>query len=168
MAVGSVFGDIDAEDIQTNPYFVEGGVYYGRISKAEFKENSDGTKINLMISYEITGAADSENEQYVGNWPTDFLRVYPNLTKEDEAAMDADDRKKLKDDRVRLVRRLCGGGKGRPGLGVPKADLNDPDWNPEVLVGTEVEMFIKNWENKEGELQINIVYANALNLPEEA
>lgn len=138
----SIFGELDAAQVSTNPYFIEGGEYAAEVIEAKYKENRDGVR-QLYIQYILT---DTDSE-YVGQKPSHFFNlVADDMTAEKFALLPAEEKKKIRLAMATLKKTLCGsdGNANHKGLGVPVDDLNDKDWNPAVLVGTKVMLGIAN------------------------
>jgi hypothetical protein len=82
------------------------------------------------------------------------------MTAEAFLLLPTEEKQKIRREMANLKRTLCGSGNNsnRRGLGIDANDLNDPDWNPAVLKGLEVDMTITNYgPNDEG---INVKYVN--------
>ena len=145
----SLFGKLDAASINTNPYWVEKGEYSAEVTKAEFKQNRDGDR-QLSIVYTIT----DEDSQFNGSKVNQFYTLpSEDMTEEDMTRLPAEDQRKLRLTFASMKRTLCGSdnNSSQRGLGVPVEDLNDPGWNPSVLVGTKVDLSVRNYgANNEG------------------
>jgi hypothetical protein len=152
----SIFGQLDAAAIPTNPYWVEQGEYSAEVTKAFYKENRDGQR-QLVIEYTI----NEENSQF-NNFKVQqyFGLVDPDMTLEGLSLLPPDEQKKIRQSNAALKRTLCGSDSNanQKGLGVNIEDLNDADWNPESLVGTRVDIGISNYgKTNEG---VNVKWAN--------
>jgi hypothetical protein len=138
----SIFGKLDAAAIPTNPFFVKAGEYYGTVIEAKYKTTAEGQK-QLYIQYEIT----DEDSEYFGSKPSHFFNlVDENMTSEMFELLPAEEKKKIRLAMASVKKTLCGndGNDKHKGLGVDINDLNDENWNPNVLVGTKVLFAIKN------------------------
>jgi hypothetical protein len=152
----SIFGQLDAAAIPTSPFFVEKGTYSAEVIAARFQTNKDQQR-QLYIQYQIT----NEDSQYLGS---KVVRTYnlvdPDLTAETLALMPTDEQKKIRQNNAALKRDLCGNDNNstQKGLGVDINDLNDPNWDPAILVGRKVEIGIANYgANNEG---VNVRWVN--------
>jgi len=139
----SIFGQLDAANIPTNPFWVEKGDYSAEVTKAQYKTNRDGNK-QLFLEYTIT----SEDSQFLDSKVVQyFTLVDPEMTQESFGLLPADEQKSIRRTMSALKRTLCGNDSNpaQKGLGVNPNDLNDANWNPEVLVGTKVDIGISNY-----------------------
>ncbi len=139
----SIFGAMDAALIPTNPFWIEKGEYEAEVTKAVFKENREKQR-QLVIEYTITDEAsefcDKKASQY-------FTLPDPDMTLEAFELLPADEKKKMRQTLANMKRTLCGNenNSSQRGLGVNAEDLNDAEWDPEVIVGTPVTMGISNY-----------------------
>jgi len=150
----SIFGQLDAETIHSNPFFIEKGEYTAEVTKAYFKEAADKPR-QLVIEYTVT----NEDSQYVDQKAYHyFTLVASDMTAEKFALLPADEQKNIRRSNSALKRTLCGddGNSSKNGLGVSADDLNDKDWNPETLVGTKIDMGIGNY----GSDGVNVRWVN--------
>lgn len=149
----SIFGKLDAANIPTNAYFVEAGEYTAQITKAEIKVNKSDQR-QLHIVYTII----DEDSSYKDSTVQQFLNlVDPDLTLEILATLPAEEQRSIRRNNSNLKKTLCGDGR-YPGLGVDPDDLNDDNWSPEFLIGTEVDLSVTNW----GSDGVNVRYANII------
>lgn len=154
----SIFGQLDAANIPTNPFLIAKGTYEAQVVAAKFQENRDNVR-QLYIQYEIT-TADSE---YAGRKAAKIYNlVDADLTEKEFSVLPADDKKKIMIMITSLKKDLCGNeaNVSQKGLGVSPDDLNDPNWNPATLVGTKVMLGITNYgTNDQG---VNVRWVNLL------
>jgi|SRR5882724_129956 len=152
----SIFGKLDAAAIPTNPYYIEKGEYEAEVTKAQYKMNRDQQK-QLHIEYTIT----DEGSQFLDSKATQFFTLIdPDMDSEALALLPVDEQKSIRRAISGLKRTLCGNDNNtsQKGLGVDIDDLNDESWNPEVLVGTKVNIGISNYgANNEG---VNLKWVN--------
>lgn len=145
----SIFGQLDAQNIPSNPYYVEKGEYSAEVTDAKFKTTSNGNR-QLHITYTI----NDEDSQFLDSKVVQFFNlVDADMTAEKAALLPPEEKKKLRKDMSNLKRTLCGNDNNdrQKGLGVPVEDLNDKDWNPQVLIGTKVDLAVNNYgPNDEG------------------
>jgi len=145
----SIFGQLDAANIPTNPYFVEQGEYEAEVTNAQFKTTKNGDR-QLQIRYTITDESSAFLDSVVTQF---FTLVDPSMTQEDFELLPADEKAKIRKNNSALKRTLCGNenNPSQKGLGVNMDDLNDSDWNPDALVGTKVNLAVNNYgSNNEG------------------
>lgn len=148
----SLFGKLDADNIPSNPFFIEKGEYEAEITDAKF--NVREGKRQLLITFSIT----DENSSYFEYKATKYFDlVDPNLTAEDLALLPAADQREIRRQLSSVKNALCGNGRNK-GLGVDPDDLNSEDWDPKVLVGTKVEMAVSNYGPKDQ--GVNVRWAN--------
>lgn len=139
----SIFGKLDAEAIPTNPFFVEKGEYTAEVTNAKFKQNRDDQK-QLHLEYTITDESsqflDSKVQQF-------FTLVDSEMTQESFLLLPAEEQKSIRRTMSALKRTLCGNDNNdkQKGLGVRPDELNDENWNPEVLKGTKVMLAVNNY-----------------------
>lgn len=139
----SIFGQLDAANIPANPYFIEAGDYFAEVTKAEIKKNRDGQR-QIAITYTIR----DENSQYNKSSVTQYFNlVDSDMTAEKLALLPAEEQQKIRKTNAALKRTLCGNAavENQHGLGVNIDDLNDPSWDPAVVVGTFVNIGIANY-----------------------
>lgn len=140
----SIFGQLDAANIPTNPYFVEKGEYEAEVTHAEYKTTKNGDR-QLQIRYIITDANSAFFESIVTQF---FTLVDSNMTQEDFELLPADEKAKIRKNNSALKRTLCGNenNPSQKGLGIKVDDLNDPEWDPEkALVGIQVDLAVNNY-----------------------
>lgn len=156
----SIFGQLDAATIPTNPYWVEKGEYSAQVTKAEYRINKkkEGQR-QLFIEYTI----DDEDSQFmdskVGQY---FDLVDESMTQEAFSLLPSEEQAKLRKNMSALKRTLCGNetNSSQKGLGISVDDLNSKDWDPAVLVGTKVRIGVSNYgSNNEG---VNVRWANLI------
>jgi hypothetical protein len=146
----SIFGQLDAANIPTNPYFVEQGEYEAEVTNAQFKTTKNGDR-QLQIRYTITDESSAFLDSVVTQF---FTLVDPNMTQEDFELLPADEKAKIRKNNSALKRTLCGNenNPSQKGLGIDIDDLNDPEWSPEkALAGIKVDLAVNNYgPNNEG------------------
>jgi hypothetical protein len=155
----SIFGDLDAEAVVSNPYFIEKGDYTAEVTKAFYKTRDEGRQ--LVIEYTINGGSDGVETQYIDSKATQYFNlVDKDMNAEKFAMLPSEDQKKIRQTNAKIKRTLCGNpsNTSQKGLGVSASDLNDPDWKPEVLVGTKVNMGISNY----GTDGVNVNWVNLI------
>jgi hypothetical protein len=152
----SLFGKLDAANIPTNPFFVEKGEYSAEVVNAKYQNNKDGIK-QLYLQFEIT----SEESQFFGNKVVKtYNLIDENMTQTDFELLPSEEKKKIRQTLASLKRDLCGNDSNtsQKGLGISLDDLNDENWNPEVLKGIKVDIGITNYgANNEG---VNVRWMN--------
>ena len=145
-----LFGDLDAKNLSTNPYFIEEDTYEGYIEKVEddlYNEERDQHQVSF--TYKI----DDESSKYHGKTAREWFRVYPDLTSETLANLPGDQQAEVETNLGRLKKRLCGykkkGEQVTSGLGVDEDEVNSFDIKE--LKGTRVKFGIKNYgDDNEG------------------
>lgn len=156
----SIFGQLDAANIPTNPFFVEKGEYESEVTDAKFKTNRDDVR-QLFIEYTITDESSAFHKSKVQQF---FNLVDPTMTQEAFMLLPATEQQKIRRTMSSMKRTLCGndGNDKQKGLGVDPDDLNAPDWNPEVLKGTKVMLAVNNYgPNNEG---VAVKWVNLLDI----
>jgi len=149
-----IFGKMDAETIPTNPFFVEEGEYTAEITKAAFKESARGRQLNIVYIIRYEGSA------FNGSPITQFFNLVDSTMDEVSfSLLPADEQKKIRQTNSALKRTLCGtdGRDNQPGLGVSADDLNDENWNPEVLVGLKVDIAVYNYGPNKDQVGVRFV-----------
>lgn len=139
----SIFGQLDAAKIPTNPFFVEAGTYHGEVTAAEIKAKKDETQY-LFIEFTITDAESGfKGKKVQGRYDL----VDPSMTQEQFDLLPADEKEKLRGRMINLKKILCGqeGFEKQKGLGQTPDDLNDSNWNPSVLKGLQVVFGVRNY-----------------------
>ncbi len=139
----SLFGELDAAEISSNPFKIDAGEYESEITAAEYRTDRDGRR-QLYLKYTITDTNSEFKGESQGHF---FPLVDADMTHEKLEMMPLEERQKIRKDNANVKRTLCGnpGHKNQPGLGVDPDDLNQPDWNPASLLGTPVIMCINNF-----------------------
>jgi hypothetical protein len=138
----SIFGNLDAALVKTDPFFIPAGDYYATITAAEVKIYEE--KPQFVITYKINDPSSQYNS-------FSARKIYtlpdPNMTQEDYELLSGKDRQRLDTAMSSLKRDLCGRDEDDEdnGLGVDPDDLNNPEWNPASLVGLEVVISINNY-----------------------
>jgi len=154
----SIFGQLDAAAIPTNPFFIEKGEYEAEVTKAFYKTNREEQR-QLVIEYTIT----EEDSQFLDSKASQYFTLPDaNMTNETLALLPADEQKAIRRTLSAMKRTLCGNdaNSSQKGLGVDANDLNDENWDPEVLVGKKVAIGISNYgANNEG---VNIRWVNLI------
>lgn len=152
----SIFGQLDAAAIPTNPFYVEAGEYTAEVTKAQYKTNRDNVK-QLHIEYTIT----NEDSQFLDSKVVQYFSlVAEDMTQEKFMTLPADEQTKIRRTLSSLKRTLCGNdsNSSQKGLGVAVDDLNNAEWDPAVIVGTKVNIGISNYgSNNEG---VNVKWVN--------
>lgn len=154
----SLFGQLDAENIPSNPFFIEKGEYSTEVTKAEYTTNKDGERV-LHIVYTIEDEYSDYDKKQAHQR---FTLVPAEMTAEMFELLPADEKKTIRARNSAIKRTLCGaeGNKNMRGLEIEANDLNDPAWDPKVLVGKKATVAIDNWgENKTG---VKIQWVNAI------
>ncbi len=138
----SIFGQLDSASIPTNPYWIEEGEYPGEVTKSEFGVNKQNKK-QIVLQYTI----DDEGTRFHGKRTTQYFEIAdPDMTIEDFKMLPSSEQDKILKTLSSLKRTLCGNSANaaQKGLGVLEEELNDPEWDPTVLVGTKINMGIGN------------------------
>lgn len=133
-----IFGTLDADKIPENPYWVAAGTYRAIITSAYFQENTDKGITQLVICYSIT----EDDSEFFNQELRDYFEVHPEITEETWETLAPHEQQSIRKALSAVQARLCGTEK-RAGLGVDRVDL-DEDWDPKTLVGTEVNLTVKN------------------------
>jgi hypothetical protein len=138
-----IFGQLDAQNIPTNPFFVEKGEYTAEVTKAHYKDNRDGQK-QLVLEYTID---DTESPFFDSKVSQYFTLIDPNMTNETFMLLPPDEQKQIRRMMSALKRTLCGndGNDSQRGLGVDPDDLNGENWDPETLKGLKVSVGVNNY-----------------------
>jgi hypothetical protein len=140
----SIFGQLDAANIKTNPLFIEAGEYEAEVTKAEFRKRASDDARQLYFQYTIT----QEESKYNGKKASQFFTlVSSDMTAEMLAELPVDEQEKIEKSNSALKRVLSGtaGFANQKGLGVSEEDLNNPEWTPESLIGLKIILTISNY-----------------------
>ena len=139
----SIFGELDAANIPSNPFFVEKGDYSAEVVDAQFRDNRDGQR-QLVIEYMINDEASQFYESKVKQY---FTLVDASMNQEKLELLPADEQKAIRRSNSALKRTLCGNptNSSQKGLGVAVNDLNSKDWDPAILKGTKVNIGVSNY-----------------------
>lgn len=139
----SIFGQLDAASISSNPFKVEKGIYPAEVTKFEFRQTQKGTR-QLFLEVVIT---DDESEFIDDKVNKYYFLPDEDLDQEKFDQLPADERKRIRKNMATIKKDLCGNEsrEDQKGLGVDPNDLNDPDWNPQTLVGTKVTIGVNNF-----------------------
>ncbi len=148
-----IFGQLDAAAIPSNAFFIKQGEYPAEVTLAEFQTNKDDERM-LVIEYTI----NDESSEFDGQKQRQrFVLIDSAMTQEMFEELSGEEKKTLRNRMTNLKRTLCGNGSFSKGLGVDINDLNDPEWNPSVLMGLQVIMAIKNFGAENTGTSINYV-----------
>lgn len=152
----SIFGELDAANIPSNPYFIEKGDYPAVISKAEFKTSRDGQR-QMTIEFTIDDSESEFNDQKITKY---FNLVAADMTAAKLEALPAEEKAKVRKANASLKRWLMGNenNSSQKGLGVSVEEMNDRNWDPKTLLHKKVTIGITNYgANNEG---VNLNWAN--------
>jgi hypothetical protein len=113
----NLFGEVDADDIPEDPFYISPGTYNAIVTDATFVVRKDGTGHGLSIKYQI----DDPDSEYDGNTVQEWKNIYPELAPED---MTPEIKRHLSFVKQRLGQ-----------LGVPSGEMNAILDNLDSLVG---------------------------------
>ena len=144
----NLFGEVDADDIPEDPFYVAPGTYDCMVTDATFVTRKDGQGHGLSIKYLITNA-DSEFE---GNTIQEWKNVYPDLSPED---ITPEIKRHLSFVKQRLSQ-----------LGVPASEMNGILDNLDSLVGIKCVVNVTETQAQDG----SRTYTNVRNvyIPEDS
>ncbi len=143
----SIFGQLDAANIKTNPLYIEAGEYEAEVTKAEFRKRASDDARQIYFQYTIT----AEESKYKGKKASQFFTlVSADMTAEMLAELPVEEQEKIEKSNAALKRTLSGtaGFSNQKGLGVTEEDLNNPEWTPEHLIGTKIILTISNYSTE--------------------
>lgn len=126
-----LFGDVDAEEVSDNPFYVAPDTYKCVLSEANRVAKKSGDGEGLSFKWVIL---DEESDFYQ-NSISDWKNIYPDITSEDVTP-------DIKKDMARLKGRLK-----EMGLTAEQMDTLLDDDNLDLLVGTEA--YVKVTESKD-------------------
>ncbi len=152
----SIFGNLDAAEIPSNPYYVEEGEYEAEVTDAKYKTNNKEQR-QLVIEYTITDDSSQYQDSKVFQY---FTLVDPEMTREQLELLPAEEQRSIRKTMSALKRTLCGNeaNSSQKGLGVSVDDLNDANWQPTSLVNTKVNIGVNNYgADKQG---VNVRWVN--------
>jgi hypothetical protein len=151
----SIFGQLDAESVSSNPFKVERGVYSAEVTKFEFRTTANGQRM-LILNCTISDAESQFDGERVDK--TYFLPP-EDMTQEMLDSLPADEKKRIMRNLSTLKKDLCGDEtrSDRKGLGIDPNDLNDPNWNPAVVVGTPVTIGVNNYGTNGSKVDIGFI-----------
>jgi len=155
----SLFGQLDAANIPSNPFFVAEGIYEAEVTKGEYSTSKTGNR-QLHIEYTI----NNEDSQYLDSKLHHyFTLVDADMTAEKFALLPTEEQQKLRKSNSKIKQVLCGNDANstQNGLGVDPEDLNDKNWDPKSLLGIPVEISVAN--NGEKNEYTNIKWVNKVN-----
>lgn len=136
-----LFGDVDAEEISDDPFFVGAGTYETVVTEANIIQPKDDTKKpGLAVKFQITDEDTEFHGLNVSTWNT----VYLEPLTEDEK-------------RDATVKRNLSFLKARLGdLGISEEDMDTLDENLDSLVGNEYYVTVKESPNDDGRVFSNV------------
>lgn len=143
----SLFGKLDAQNVKSNPFFVEAGTYHAQVTDARYKSftrKSGEEQRQLIIEYTI----NEEESAFLDKKVQKFYNLpAADLTLEQFELLPKETQAQINKDMSTLKKDLSGNSANsyQKGLGVPVEDLNDENWNPQVLLGTKVLIGITNF-----------------------
>ena len=127
-----LFGDLDANDVPNDPFFVEQGTYHAVLSEAARVMNRDETQEGLSFKWVIDDESD-----YAGKSVSDWLAIFPDI---DASEVTADVRTKMSRTKQRLL---------SMGLSEDQMSTLLDDDNLEELTGMEADLQVTNTPDKE-------------------
>lgn len=133
MAPG-LFGDIDAEEVSDNPFYVAPDTYQCVLSEANVVTKKDGSEEQAIS---IKWVIQDEDSDYYQNNVSEWFNIWPDVTADEITA-------KQRKDMARLKGRL-------KSLGLTPEQMNvllDDD-NLDMLVGTEAYVEVVETTDKE-------------------
>jgi len=136
-----LFGQLDADEVSDNPFYVAPDDYECVLAEAEIVDKKDGSGQGLSFKWVI----EDEDSDYQGSQVSDWLNIYPEITREDMTA-------KIRQDLARLKKRL-----GEMGLTPAEQDILLEDENLENLIGMTAVLSVTESKNKQDP---TIVYTN--------
>jgi hypothetical protein len=139
----SIFGQLDAASVSSNPYKVEKGIYPAEVTKFEFRQARSGSR-QLFLETVIRDEESEFDGERVNKY---YFLPDADMTQEKFDALPADEKKRVRKNMATLKKDLCGteGREDQKGLGIDVNELNDPDWDPTVVVGTPVTIGVTNF-----------------------
>lgn len=127
-----LFGDLDANEVPNDPFFVEQGTYHGVLAEASrVTKSNDETKHGLSFKWVIDDESD-----YAGKSVSDWLAIFPEI---DASEVTAEVRTAMSRTKQRLTQ-----------MGLDEdamATLLDDD-NLDNLVGMEADLQVTNSADK--------------------
>lgn len=136
-----IFGSLDANSIPDNPFWVEQGEYRAQVTNAFFQDSKKEGQKQLVICYTIV----DKQSKYFNREVRDWFDFYPDIDEETYKSMNGAEQAQVDRTLGAIKRRLCGIARKEDsrGLGVTPEELNE-DWEPKVLVDTEVNIGVVN------------------------
>lgn len=132
--MSGLFGDIDANDIPDDPFFIEDGTYLTTLTEVKKVAVADKPHDGLAFKYVVI----DEDSEFEGNNIQDWKNIYPDLTEDD---VNPDIRKDLARTKQRLIQ-----------LGLSNEEINSDDV-VDILqerVGEEFLVTVKNSTSQDG------------------
>lgn len=74
-----LFGDLDANDVPDNPYYVAPGTYYAVLTQANRVEKKDKSGEGLSFTWQI----EDEDSEYNNNSVQDWKNIYPDISQDE-------------------------------------------------------------------------------------
>lgn len=128
-----LFGEVDAEEVSDNPFYVAPDTYKCVLSEANRVSKKSGDGEGLSFKWVIL---DEESDFYQ-NSISDWKNIYPDITSEDVTP-------DIKKDMARLKGRLK-----EMGLSAEQMDTLLDDENLDLLVGTEAYVIVTETKDKD-------------------
>lgn len=127
-----LFGDLDANEVPNDPFFVEQGTYHAVLSEAsQVVKSNDETKKGISFKWVIDDESD-----YAGKSVSDWLAIFPDI---DASEITADVRTAMSRTKQRLF---------QMGLDEDQMSTLLDDDNLENLVGMEADLQVTNSADK--------------------
>lgn len=126
-----LFGDLDANEVPNDPFFVEQGTYHAVLSEASRVTSNDGTKEGISFKWVIDDDSD-----YAGKSVSEWLTIYPDIDASEITA-------EVKTNMSRTKQRLTQMGLDEDAMSV----LLDDD-NLENMTGLEADIHVTNSPDK--------------------
>lgn len=125
-----LFGELDADEVPDNPFYVAPDTYHAILSEVSRIEKKDGSGEGLAFKWVI----DEPESEYHGNNIQDWKNIYPGLTR-DEVTPD------IKKDNARLKQRLLE-------MGIPEEEMAGLLDSLDSLVGIEAYLTVIETKDK--------------------
>ena len=143
------FGDVDANEIPDDPFFVADGTYLTVLTEVKHVNVADKEYDGLALKFVVT----DEDSEFEGNSIQDWKNIYPNLTEDD---LNPDIKKDLSRTKQRLV---------QLGLSMSEIDSDEVMEHLQEKVGDEFLVSVKNNKSQDGEKNYrNVTFVKVPNL----
>lgn len=134
-----LFGDLDANEVSDNPFYVAPGMYNAILTEASRVQKKDGTGEGLSFKWVI----EEDESDFDGSSLSDWLNIYPEVTEAMLNDMDKDEARLIRMANARLKKRLT-----EMGLSTSEMNVLLEDDNLDTHIGLQAMLVVTETKDK--------------------